>query len=191
MLGAAGHTVLVSGVTLALCFFGLTFFEMDMLRSVGVSCGIAVGVVVLVTLCVTPALLLTFPRFFSTPFLAGQSPSAVDRVVDRLGGALRCAGGALKAATCPRTELSWRAYTELIMRPRVAIGVVALLTGCAVPIAVYATGFEYNVGWQWYAPPAARSVRVRVRVPCTLLVCATLWRCCVCVCVWLFVSCVC
>jgi uncharacterized membrane protein YdfJ with MMPL/SSD domain len=151
-LASAGHTVLVSGTTLALCFFGLCAFSMNMLRSTGLACGIAVSVVVLVTLCVTPAALLTFPAFFSRPFLAGpEHRTAADRCL-AAAAAWACAtalpAAARRAAACPTAAPSWRGYTEALMRPRVAAAVVLVLTGCAVPLAMYATSFEYQVGFQ-------------------------------------------
>ena len=63
-LATAGHTVLVSGTTLAVAFAGLVFFPTTLLSSVGLSSAVAVCVTVLVNLSLTPALLLTCPNFF-------------------------------------------------------------------------------------------------------------------------------
>lgn len=64
MTWAAGHTVLVSGSTLVLCFLSLMFFPTALLSSSGLGCAIAITVTILVNLTLTPALLLTFPTFF-------------------------------------------------------------------------------------------------------------------------------
>jgi uncharacterized membrane protein YdfJ with MMPL/SSD domain len=42
MLRSSGHTVVVSGCTLAACFFGLCIFPLDLLRSAGLGCAIAI-----------------------------------------------------------------------------------------------------------------------------------------------------
>ena len=42
MLRSSGHTVIVSGSTLAICFLGLCFFPIDMLRSCGLGAAIAI-----------------------------------------------------------------------------------------------------------------------------------------------------
>ena len=63
-LCTAGHTVLVSGTTLAVAFAGLGFFPTTLLSSVGVGAACAVAVTVLVNLSLTPALLLACPGFF-------------------------------------------------------------------------------------------------------------------------------
>lgn len=64
MLSSSGHTVLVSGATLSLCFAGLLLFPMELLSSLGLACAVAVAVAVLVNLSLTPSLILTFPKFF-------------------------------------------------------------------------------------------------------------------------------
>jgi hypothetical protein len=65
MTWAAGHTVLVSGSTLVLCFLSLMFFPTALLSSSGLGCAIAITVTILVNLTLTPALLLTFDKFFA------------------------------------------------------------------------------------------------------------------------------
>ncbi|MHA1303148.1 MAG: MMPL family transporter [Candidatus Heimdallarchaeaceae archaeon] len=61
----AGHTITVSGLTLAVCFLGLVFFPMDLLSSIGLGTAIAVICTLIVNLTFTPAVLLTFSKFFS------------------------------------------------------------------------------------------------------------------------------
>jgi len=64
MIVSAGHTIVVSGLTLSLCFFGLTFLQNDFMVSVGMGCGIVLLCVLAMNLIVTPLLMLNFPRFF-------------------------------------------------------------------------------------------------------------------------------
>ncbi|MHA1116197.1 MAG: MMPL family transporter [Candidatus Heimdallarchaeaceae archaeon] len=66
----AGHTIIVSGLTLAICFMGLIFFPMDLLQSIGIGASIAVLITIIVNLTITPSLLLIFQKFFSDFFLA-------------------------------------------------------------------------------------------------------------------------
>ena len=61
----AGHTILVSGLTLSICFAGMIFFPMDLLATIGMGSAIAVLCTLLINLTLTPAILLTFGRFFS------------------------------------------------------------------------------------------------------------------------------
>lgn len=62
-LSAAGHVVLVSGVTLFVTFALLIAFPQNFLQSVGWSCGAVVIAALITNLTVTPALLLTFDVF--------------------------------------------------------------------------------------------------------------------------------
>lgn len=64
MMSSSGHTVLVSGMTLSLCFAGLLLFPMELLSSLGLGCCVAVAVAVIVNLTLTPSIILTFPNLF-------------------------------------------------------------------------------------------------------------------------------
>jgi uncharacterized membrane protein YdfJ with MMPL/SSD domain len=61
----AGHTVSVSGITLAITYLGLAFFPLQLLATVGIGAAISIIITLLVNLTLTPALLLTFEKFFS------------------------------------------------------------------------------------------------------------------------------
>lgn len=64
VLRTAGHTILVSGLTLLFCLLGLVFFPLNMLQSFGVGCGFSITISLLISLTFAPALLMTFPNFF-------------------------------------------------------------------------------------------------------------------------------
>lgn len=65
MSDTAGHTIMVSGATIAICWFGLLFFPVTLLSTIGLGAGLTVVVAFLVNISLTPALLLTFGRFFT------------------------------------------------------------------------------------------------------------------------------
>ena len=64
-LRSSGHTILVSGSTLAACFLVLGIFPVSIVRAPGIAATFAVVMSVLVNLTLTPALLLLFPTFFA------------------------------------------------------------------------------------------------------------------------------
>ncbi|KAJ9463892.1 Mycolic acid-containing lipids exporter MmpL11 [Diplonema papillatum] len=64
VLLTAGHTIAVSGLTLATCFAGLLFFDLSLMRSLGIGCSLLILFVLFHNLTLAPVLLLTFPRFF-------------------------------------------------------------------------------------------------------------------------------
>jgi predicted RND superfamily exporter protein len=65
MMTYAGHTVLVSGCTICLCFLALLFFPIEMLASVGIGSGICIAITITCNCTLTPAILLTFYPFFA------------------------------------------------------------------------------------------------------------------------------
>jgi len=64
MLETSGHTVLVSGLTLTLCFLGMLLVPITTIASMGISAAITVTFAIVAALFFTPTLLFTFPRFF-------------------------------------------------------------------------------------------------------------------------------
>lgn len=62
MLASPGHTVLVSGCTLASCFLVLAIFPVSIVRAPGIAATFAVVMSVASALSLVPALLLAFPR---------------------------------------------------------------------------------------------------------------------------------
>ena len=70
MLRTSGHTVLVSGATLAACFLVLGIFPVSIVRAPGIATTFSVSMSVLANLTLTPALLLRFPRFFAGEHVA-------------------------------------------------------------------------------------------------------------------------
>lgn len=83
VLRTAGHTILVSGLTLLFCLLGLVFFPLNMLQSFGVGCGFAIVISLLVSLTFAPALLMTFPKFFEGSVKPTKFPSWVPRWIVR------------------------------------------------------------------------------------------------------------
>lgn len=61
----SGKVIALSGCILSLTYFGLIFYPMEVLQSVGLGAGLAIVCTILVNLTLTPALLLIFPYFFS------------------------------------------------------------------------------------------------------------------------------
>ena len=60
----AGHTITVSGLILVVCYLGLVFFPLELLSTIGLSAAITIFITLGVNLTFTPAILLTFPKFF-------------------------------------------------------------------------------------------------------------------------------
>ncbi|MHA1347373.1 MAG: MMPL family transporter [Candidatus Heimdallarchaeaceae archaeon] len=61
----AGHTIMLSGLTLAITFLGLIFFPLELLSTIGLGSTVCIVTTLIVNLTLTPALLLTFGKFFS------------------------------------------------------------------------------------------------------------------------------
>ena len=61
----SGKVIALSGCILSLTYFGLIFYPMEVLQSVGLGAGLAIVCTILVNLTLTPAILLIFPYFFS------------------------------------------------------------------------------------------------------------------------------
>mmetsp|Transcript_37644 Transcript_37644/g.61267 ORF Transcript_37644/g.61267 Transcript_37644/m.61267 type:complete len:1013 (-) Transcript_37644:1174-4212(-) len=65
MIDSAGHTIMVSGATIAICWFGLVMIPVTLLSTIGLGSGLTVVVTFVVNITLTPAMLLMFGPFFS------------------------------------------------------------------------------------------------------------------------------
>lgn len=66
MLGTSGKIVLVSGMTLLLCFLMMLVLPASFIATMGVSAAFTVFTAITAALTLTPTLLLTFPSFFGS-----------------------------------------------------------------------------------------------------------------------------
>ncbi|CAE8712777.1 unnamed protein product [Polarella glacialis] len=73
MLATSGRIVLVSGLTLLLCFLTMQVLPVKLISSMGISAAITVGMAVAAALTLTPTLLLLFPSFFASSNCYGLS----------------------------------------------------------------------------------------------------------------------
>jgi MMPL family len=65
MLHGSGHTILVSGATLATAFFGLMIIPLNSVFGMGLAAGVAVCCLLLGNLILFPTIILLFPNFFA------------------------------------------------------------------------------------------------------------------------------
>ena len=75
MLATSGKIVLVSGVTLLLCFLMMLCLPVNLISSMGISAAVTVFMAVAAALTLLPVMLLSFPTFFSASKCWGLSIS--------------------------------------------------------------------------------------------------------------------
>ena len=64
-LQTSGHTVFISGSTLCLCFLGMLLIPVSTISTMGLAAAFTVLFAIVGGLTITPALLLSFPDFFT------------------------------------------------------------------------------------------------------------------------------
>lgn len=186
MISSAGHTVLVSGATLVICFLALMFFPTAMLRSTGLGCAIAVTCTILVNLSLTPALLLAFPAFFKRSaepssliarIFPGKSPEA-DRepmYADESNGRSRQIGSiqdgendghgtrlpnqaGLLAGLATVQKTRWFKFAKVVAVRRPVLTII-IVSAFAVPCAISFAGMERTLSTLTFIP-AGSEVRM-------------------------------
>ena len=75
----AGHVISISGSTLAIAFAGICLLGIELLVTLGLGAAMGLFCTILVNLSMGPALLLTFPRFFTIPGVIPCAPNLVTR----------------------------------------------------------------------------------------------------------------
>ncbi len=69
VLASSGKIIVASGSTLVICFLGLLALPLNLMQSIGISCAVSLVYTMLVNLTLCPALLFTFPSFFTNSCL--------------------------------------------------------------------------------------------------------------------------
>jgi len=156
MLRYAGHTLVVSGGTLVLCFLGMLMIPFEAMQTLAIGCAIAILSTLLVNLSLTPALLLQFDSFFRKSAdechcgrgsRARRLPSASGTESDELLARARGASSASDVSAAYRGKRqapcglrAARAITAWPCNLFVALAVV----GVAVPIALRTRGMALS-----------------------------------------------
>ena len=154
-LRSSGHTILVSGATLAACFLVLGIFPVSIVRAPGIATTFAVVMSVLVNLSLTPALLLRFPAFFAgapvsccCPPRREQAPASDDADGAR---------GMLKLPAAVASIDVWARLAELTMRFKYALTLV-LLALLVAPFAYHLDRFTIGQSLRNIMPRGYESV---------------------------------
>jgi uncharacterized membrane protein YdfJ with MMPL/SSD domain len=155
MVASSGHTVLVSGMTLSLCFAGLLLFPMELLSSLGLSCSIAVAVAVVVNLTLTPSLMLTFPNFFANIAKGRRDNYTVSAdYVPLMGGGINIDEipdtAEFTANGRDYTRSWWHKFGRLLLQWRVPVLIV--LAGLVVYPTYVGVNFKWTMNALAFAP---------------------------------------
>jgi len=144
-LATAGHTVLVSGTTLVLSFLGLILTRENFMTSMGAGCAMAIMSSMITALVLTPALLLTFPRFFSRSPQHEQTQDIDDVALQKAFNMEHCTlhmpgteqqGGELltivEAKALSKTR--WFRFASAVLKYKLPVSILLLLV-CCWPLA--------------------------------------------------------
>eukprot|EP00052_Salpingoeca_macrocollata_P014159 m.110734 g.110734 ORF g.110734 m.110734 type:complete len:873 (+) comp19202_c0_seq2:701-3319(+) len=171
MLRYSGHTVLVSGCTLMVCFLGLLFFPNVVFRSPGLGAALAIFITIASNLSLTPALLLLFDKFFAhciVPFNWRTCRSASAQIVSALndGDDISDSHTLLQSSAehSPYAfddllgdfrlrRTAWFRFGRAVTRFPWLVAIVVL--GLAVPCAIRAVNFHRSVSVEAFTPRSA------------------------------------
>ncbi|MHA1414887.1 MAG: MMPL family transporter [Candidatus Heimdallarchaeaceae archaeon] len=134
----SGHTILVSGLTLAVCFLGLMFFPVNAIASLGLSAGITVVVTLVTNLTFTPAALLTFGKFFYNEKYIKKIEQKLEKIKNN--GKNKKIKENIKDA---RKKLNWVTITKFSQK--YAVPIILLILVIAVPISVNVMKMELSL----------------------------------------------
>jgi len=175
MLQSTGHTIVVSGATLASCFLVLGIFPLSLLRYPGICTAGAVALAMAVNLSLVPALLLRFPRFWSYAVhsdvtyrpLHPALRRARDAAQQRAASLAKWAGVEEEEEGADgevaedddgyATGALWRTVAAGTQRRRRSL-LAALLLLLVVPFAPHLRSFTVSIQWEGTMPHGARSL---------------------------------
>lgn len=150
MLRSSGHTVLVSGATLASCFLVLATQPVSIVRAPGIATTFAVFFSVAANLTLTPVLLLLFPEYASARLWKTTTPPCFSKTGERIL--------VLDAALTRGVRWAWLriAYVTKVYKYSIAFGLCAALLA---PFAFQLRYFAVSQTLRNIVPRDAASVR--------------------------------
>jgi len=154
MLRSSGHTVLVSGATLASCFLVLATQPVSIVRAPGIATTFAVVFSVAANLTLTPALLLLFPEYASARLWKTTTPPCFSKTAERIL--------VLDAALTRGVRWAWLriAFVTKVYKYSIAFGLCAALLA---PFAFQLRYFAVSQTLRNIVPRDAASVRALYR----------------------------
>eukprot|EP00049_Salpingoeca_infusionum_P022360 m.6295 g.6295 ORF g.6295 m.6295 type:complete len:854 (+) comp5144_c0_seq1:67-2628(+) len=171
MLWSAGHTITVSGCTLALCFFGLCFFPVSLLRTPGMGAGISILSVLLCNLTLIPAMLLAFNNFFKRsvkPYCCRSSPQDPGEVEPLMASiqaeALHMTKTTEEEEHAELRKKYWYKFGRLLLKNWVSIAVVLVVTALAIPCGIRGIKFDRSSSIINIAPRTAESTKTYLNI---------------------------
>eukprot|EP00912_Choanoflagellata_sp_UC4_P001158 UC4_evm1s721 len=150
---SAGHTILVSGLTLTVCFLGLVTFPNVLLSTIGLGASISVFITLIINLVLTPALLYTFSGFFSRCASGcgsrdmGEYTNAIDIKVPLLNDP--------QSSKRSTRATKWYFFADLVGNHPLLVIIITL--GLSVPFAIHAFNFEKNASTSAFLPRSSRA----------------------------------
>ena len=154
-LETSGHTVLVSGSTLCLCFLGMLLIPVSSIRSMGIAAALTVVFAIFFSLLLTPTLLLTCPRFFTANRRFGlnfdngcccskEAPAARQSLI------LATSESLLGAEALPKADLGptglWARLGSVSQAPLFAVVLLVACVAIGVPFAFPLSQMNYVEG---------------------------------------------
>jgi hypothetical protein len=154
-LATAGHTILVSGITLSSCFFTLLLVPNSYMRSIGAGCALVTVNSVVAYLFWVPLLFSTFPRM-----LLGDS--VVDKSRSSPTSSRSSSGRHLPA---PRRLTTWGRLAALVSgSTRAALLAIAAVLLLTVPVCSFALDFRISTSLFDFVPPEGATAEAAHRL---------------------------
>ncbi len=150
----AGHTIMVSGLTLAISFIGLAFFPMDILSSIGIGASLSVVITLFVNLTLTPAILLTFSKFFSSFTLREKIMKKIKQ--EQLENKDQSKEKRMEHELSKQLKSIWYKISKFSTKYSVPIILVILVA--AIPISIQAANLKHTVDTMQVFPRNSASV---------------------------------
>ncbi len=143
----AGHTITVSGVTLAVSFLGLMLFPVAFLSTIGLGSAIAIVVALAANLILAPTLIFIFPKFFSRSALMKNSTIMNAKTEDER-----------RIAQKEKQQKSfWYRVGKFTTKRKNALTIVMLVLLIAIPISLQTINMDTTMDNAYYMPEKADS----------------------------------
>jgi len=172
MIEHAGHTIIASGTTLCICFLGMVFFPLDMLRSVGIGATVSILVALGVNLTMTPAMLVKAPWLLRPGKIMSMFCCAEEGTARGAGSDLKRRRKEGRSEDEGKTDAQlynlidsesmyksgWYKVCRVLLQPKYGVPIFLAVVGLMMPVCVRFMDLEISVSFDLLLPATSPSL---------------------------------
>eukprot|EP00040_Diaphanoeca_grandis_P013426 m.67862 g.67862 ORF g.67862 m.67862 type:complete len:837 (-) comp23881_c0_seq1:68-2578(-) len=164
MLNTSGRVIFASGSTLTFCFLGLIALPLAVIQSLGIGCAVSLVYAVAINLTLCPAMLFTFPLFFSRTCSCKRGggntvKSAEAEPLFKYNNAQSLNDDMMQTEIEPPPINCWSRVARFTQTKAGSLVILVVVGASVIPFGLNAFNAQVDAGMDQYVPRGGESAR--------------------------------